>query len=91
MYGDAFAPGLFCWNSEVGRRLVGIEVAKTLQRQGIPAKLGKEAIERVAASGDGFTIFALVETLTRMSQAVTYAGARTELDQKVSQLLALAA
>ena len=38
----------------------------------------------------GFTIFALVDALTKLSQRVQLAGDRTELDMKIGQLLNLA-
>jgi hypothetical protein len=161
--GEAFAPGLFAWNSEVGRRSLGIqtfwfqsvcqnhlvwdavevvefkrkhttnvhegldeirriierlvaqrdarrdgfvqilrkamterlgddaeEVAKVLAREGLPRHLAKEALE-IAKQHGAFTIFAVVDALTRLTQKVRYAGDRAELDQKIGALLALAA
>ena len=161
--GQAFAPGFFVWNSEVGRRSVGMqtfwfqrvcqnhivwdaaevvefsrkhtanvrdalgeirlmveqlvakrdqrrdsfaavmkkamterlgadsdEVTKVLAAEKIPRHLIKDAMEIARAQG-GFTIFALVDALTKLSQKVQHAGDRTELDVKVGQLLALAA
>lgn len=161
--GQAFAPGFFVWNSEVGRRSVGIqtfwfqrvcqnhivwdatevvefsrkhtanvrdaldeirsmveqlvargdqrrdsfnavmkkamterlgtdadEVTKVLAAEKIPRHLIKDAME-IARQQGGFTIFALVDALTKLSQKVQHAGDRTELDVKVGQLLALSA
>jgi len=161
--GEAFAPGFFVWNSEVGRRSVGIqtfwfqrvcrnhivwdatevvefsrkhttnvrdalneirsmveglvarrderrdsfasvikkamterlgkdaeEVTKALSAENIPRNLIKDAME-IARQQGGFTIFSLVDALTKLSQKVRYAGDRTELDAKIGQLLALAA
>jgi len=161
--GEAFAPGFFVWNSEVGRRSLGIqtfwfqricqnhivwdatevvefsrkhtanvrdglneirsiiehlvarrkerrdsfaaaikkamserlgedeeEVGKTLTAEGIPRRLIKDALE-IARQRGAFTIFALVDALTQVSQKVAYAGDRAELDAKIGQLLALAA
>ncbi len=161
--GQAFAPGFFVWNSEVGRRSVGMqtfwfqrvcqnhivwdaaevvefsrkhtanvrdalgeirlmveqlvakrdqrrdsfaavmkkamterlgtdsdEVTKVLAAEKIPRHLIKDAMEIARAQG-GFTIFTLVDALTKLSQKVQHAGDRTELDVKVGQLLALAA
>ena len=161
--GEAFAPGFFIWNSEVGRRSVGIqtfwfqkvcqnhivwdatevvdfsrkhtanvrdalneirshverlvakrdqrrdsfasvirnamterlgndadEVTKALSAEKIPRNLIKEAME-IARRQGGFTIFSLVDALTKLSQNVRYAGDRTELDARIGQLLALAA
>jgi len=160
--GEAFAPGFFVWNSEVGKRSLGIqtfwfqkvcqnhivwdatevvdfsrkhtanvrdglgeirgilerlvarrderrdsfaavikkamterlgddaeEVAKVLSAEKIPRSLIKDAME-IARRQGGFTIFALVDALTQLSQKVSYAGDRAELDVRIGQLLALA-
>lgn len=160
--GEAFAPGFFVWNSEVGRRSLGMqsfwfqricqnhivwdavevvefsrkhtanvrdglleirrhiealiakrdarrdkfaevlqkamhtrlgsdaeEVAKELGKRGIPQHYIKDALEIARAQG-GFTIFALVDALTRLTQRVTFAADRAEADFKVAQLLSLA-
>lgn len=65
------------------------EVTKVLSAETIPCSLIKDAME-IARQQGGFTIFALVDALTKLSQKVKYAGDRTELDAKVGQLLALA-
>lgn len=161
--GQAFAPGFFVWNSEVGRRSVGIstfwfqavcqnhivwdavevedftrkhtanvhecfaevrriierlvakrderrdgfvrvirqamvqtlgddaeEALKQLAKHGIPRDLGKRALE-VAKEQGRFTIFSVVDALTRLTQELKYAGDRTEADQKVAGLLSLVA
>ena len=161
--GEAFAPGFFLWNSEVGRRSIGVqtfwfqavcqnhivwdavevveftrkhtakvhesldgvrrivenlvakrdarrdgfvkvigqamrqrlgaeaeEVLKTLHKNGVPRGAAKEALQ-IASAGDGFTIFALVDALTRVARKQPNAGERLELDQKAGALLALAA
>jgi hypothetical protein len=49
----------------------------------------KDAMEIARAQG-GFTIFSIVDALTRLSQRVTLAGDRAELDAKIGQLLSLA-
>ncbi|MEZ6100639.1 MAG: DUF932 domain-containing protein [Pirellulaceae bacterium] len=160
--GEAFAPGFFVWNSEVGKRSLGIqtfwfqkvcqnhivwdatkvvdfsrkhtanvrdglneirsilerlvarrderrdsfvtvmkkamterlgddaeEVTKVLSAEKIPRGLIKDAME-IARQQGGFTIFALVDALTKLSQKVNYVGDRTELDSRIGQLLALA-
>lgn len=160
--GEAFAPGFFLWNSEVGRRSLGIQtfwfqkvcqnhivwdatevvdfsrkhtanvrdgldeirriiedligkrdsrrdgfvevmrkamaaklggdadtVAKRLGSEGIPRGMVKDAME-IAQQQGGFTIFALVDALTKLSQRIQLAGDRTELDAKIGQLLNLA-
>lgn len=161
--GEAFAPGFFVWNSEVGCRSLGVqtfwwqavcanhvvwdavevidsswkhtakvhesldemmrlleslvhkrdarrdgfvrvlskamtvalgkdaeESVKALAKNGIPLGLAKQACELVAERGKRFTIFALVDALTRLNQKVVYAGDRADLDAKVGTLLALA-
>lgn len=160
--GEAFAPGFFIWNSEVGRRSLGVqtfwfqkvcqnhivwdatevidfsrkhttrvysslkeihrlieqlatkrderrdgfakvirkamserlgsdaeEATKQLTKQGIPQQVIKEAM-KIAEQQGGFTIFSLVDALTRVSQQVTLAGNRVELDSKIGSLLSLA-
>ena len=160
--GEAFAPGFFVWNSEVGRRSLGIQtfwfqaicrnhivwdaievveftrkhtanvheglgeirriietlvdkrdarrdsfvrvlgkamqttlgedaeaVAKELARNGIPRGLASKAIE-IAREQGRFTIYSLVDALTRLTQTSKYAGDRVEADAKVASLLALA-
>ena len=161
--GEAFAPGFFLWNSEVGRRSLGIqtfwfqavcqnhivwdavevaqfsrkhtanvhesfgeirrivealvarrderrdgffrvvgramrerlgadadEALKSLVENGIPRGLALEALELAKQQGR-FTIFSLVDALTRATQKCRFAGERAEADAKVSALLALAA
>jgi hypothetical protein len=160
--GEAFAPGFFVWNSEVGRRSLGLqtfwfqricrnhivwdavnvvefqrkhtanvrdgldeirrqietlvtrrdarrdgfaevlrkamqtrlgtdadEVAKELAKRDIPQRLAQEALE-IARSQGGFTIFALVDALTRLTQRVRFVGERAEVDARVARLLSLA-
>jgi hypothetical protein len=161
--GEAFAPGFFIWNSEVGRRSIGIktfwfqkvcqnhivwdatevveftrkhtanvhdalrdireimarlvdkrdqrrdafvhvigkamterlgtdadEVMKVLQRQGITRGLAKEALA-IAETQGAFTIFAVVDAITRLTGRMKFAGDRAEADQKAGSLLALVA
>ena len=161
--GENFAPGFFLWNSEVGRRTVGIqsfwfqkicqnhivydavevvelsrkhtanvhdslepikgiidnlvgkrdarrdgfakvmkkamterlgndadEVLKVLHKQGIPRNVTKEAVEMAQKQG-AFTIFSLVDALTRLAGRIPNAGDRTELDMRAGKLLALVA
>ena len=160
--GEAFAPGFFTWNSEVGRRSLGIQtfwfqsvcanhivwdacetieftrkhtagvkdglneirsiierlvsqrdarrdsfvhimrravstklgdsaddVKKVLTGEKIPAYLAKEALD-IASRQGAFTIFAVVDALTRLSQRVRFAGDRTEIDSRIGGLLELA-
>ncbi|MEM9353657.1 MAG: DUF932 domain-containing protein [Planctomycetota bacterium] len=161
--GEAFAPGFFVWNSEVGRRSLGIQtfwfqavcqnhivwdavqvveftrkhtakvgdglseirrlierlvakrderrdgfvkvvstamkqslgsdaddVLKTLANEGIPRGLAAKATQLALESGR-FSIFSLVDALTRLAQEMRYAGDRVEIDAKAATLLALAA
>ncbi len=160
--GEAFAPGFFIWNSEVGKRSIGIEtfwfqavcqnhivwdatevveftrkhtssvhsalsemrriieglvakrderragftdviakamrtklgddaevVLKTLTKNGIGRGVAKQAME-IAQQEGRFTIFALVDALTRLSGNMVNAGERTDADEKAGALLALA-
>lgn len=160
--GEAFAPGFFIWNSEVGRRSIGIqtfwfqaicqnhivwdaidvvdfsrkhtskvhesfgeirrlietlaekreerrdgfvkvvanamekrlgrnaaEAMKALLKNGIPKSTAKKAME-IAEREGRFTIFALVDALTRVTGEIRLAGDRMEADTKASSLLALA-
>jgi hypothetical protein len=161
--GEAFAPGFFLWNSEVGRRSVGVQtfwfqavcqnhivwdavevvdfsrkhtanvseslseirriiarlvetrderrdgfarvmqkafetrlgdnaedVAKVLFKHGIPRDLAKQALSLAERQGR-FTIFSLVDALTRVAGQYQNAGDRMEADEKACALLALAA
>lgn len=160
--GENFAPGLFVWNSEVGRRSVGVstfwyqhicgnhivwdavevveltrkhtakvrdvlvdiqhaitdlvakrdarrdgfarainramdvrlgddaeEVQKALRKQGVTGKLAAAATNLV--SGEGYTVFALVDALTRLSGRIPNAGDRLAADQRAASLLSVAA
>jgi hypothetical protein len=159
---QAFAPGFFVWNSEVGKRSVGVqtfwfqavcanhivwdavevidfsrkhtanvadalgeirrhvealarkrderrdgfvrvvrkameqtlgadadEAVKELVKHGLTRTLAKQAVESVA--GGRFTLFALVDALTRLAQKAEYAGDRTALDVQAAGLFSLAA
>ncbi len=66
------------------------EVLKVLNRNGISRTLAKRALE-IAEQQGRFTIFALVDALTRIAGEAEYAGERTESDQRAGQLLPLAA
>ncbi len=161
--GQAFAPGFFVWNSEVGKRSVGIstfwfqavcanhivwdatevveftrkhtgkvgealgdirriveglvakrderrdgfvdvvrramgaslgedeeEALKLLAGKGIGKALGKKALETARASGNRFTLFSVVDALTRLSGELEFAGERAAADGKASALLSLA-
>lgn len=66
------------------------EVEKVLQQKGIHRQLAKEALQ-IAREQGRFTIFALVDALTRIAQKRVNAGERLEADQQAASLLALAA
>lgn len=160
--GEAFAPGFFLWNSEVGKRTVGIqtfwfqaicqnhivwdaievveftrkhtakvhesldpirqhieqlakkrderrdgfakaienamkaklgsdeeEVLKVLLKNGLPKNVAAEAM-KIAREKGKFTIFSIVDALTRMAGKIPNAGERTELDMKAASFLDLA-
>ncbi len=161
--GEAFAPGFFVWNSEVGKRSVGVstfwfqavcrnhivwdatdvleitrkhtgkvggalsdirravdelvkkrdsrkdgfvavikkametklgedadEVLNVLSDKGIGKSLAKHAVELAQAQGR-FTIFSVVDALTRLAGDAVYAGERHEADKKAAALLRLVA
>ena len=160
--GDAFAPGLFCWNSEVGRRSLGVQTfwfqqacsnhivwdavevvdfkrkhtgnmedtlrdvvrivedlvarrdARTdgfatlirramqqrvadnsadatsfLNGKGISRTLIRKAVDQLGEEGRSFTLWSLVDVLTRLTQTTKWAGDRVDADLKVSRLLSL--
>lgn len=160
--GEHFAPGFFVWNSEVGRRSLGIQnfwyqsvcanhlvtgavevaefsrkhtasvhdglreirrlieqlvnkrdarrdgfakvianamerslgtdeenVLKTLSSNGVSRALARQALQIARESGR-FTIFSVVDALTRIAGSLPNAGDRTEADATASSLLALA-
>ena len=160
---EAFAPGFFLWNSEVGKRSVGVEtfwfqavcanhlvwdaveavsfsrkhtakvqdsvkeirqaieslvakrderrdgfvsvirrametrlgdeaeeVAQVLAREGISRTAAARALE-IAQQQGKFTIFALVDALTKQARELKFAGERTDADWKAGRLLSLAA
>jgi histone H3/H4 len=161
--GEAFAPGFFLWNSEVGRRTVGVqtfwfqavcqnhivwdavevvefsrkhtarvhesmdairriienlnakrderrdgfakvirnamqarigndaeEALKALHKHGFSRALAQQALE-IARTQGRFTIFAVVDALTRLAGKLPNAGDRIEADEKAAALLTLAA
>ena len=159
--GEAFAPGFFLWNSEVGRRSIGIksfwfqavcqnhivwdatevvewtrkhtskvhdglneirrmidalvqkrdarkdgfaavigkamreklgndadEALKVLCRNGISRPLARKALD-IAQEQGRFTIWSVVDALTRLAREAQFAGDRIEADEQASQLLSL--
>jgi hypothetical protein len=160
--GETFAPGFFLWNSEVGRRSLGIETfwfqavcqnhivwdavevvefsrkhtanirdslvevrriiqnlaakrderrdafARVIQRAmdtkvgddadevqaalskvGVSRTLARQAIDLAVEQGR-FTVFNMVDALTKLSRQMVNAGDRTEVDQQAGSLLTLA-
>lgn len=65
------------------------EVPKVLASNGFNKKLAKQAVA-IAQQQGRFTVFAVVDALTRIARNVTNAGDRSEFDQKAAQLLQLA-
>ncbi|MCC7086547.1 MAG: DUF932 domain-containing protein [Pirellulales bacterium] len=63
------------------------EVQKVLSQNGVGRSLAKEAISMAEGR---FTIFAMVDALTRIAGKMANAGERLGVDQQAAQLLALA-
>jgi hypothetical protein len=57
---------------------------------GISRTLGSQAIE-IARQQGRFTVFSMVDALTRLSRQIVNAGDRTIVDQQAGKLLTLAA
>jgi hypothetical protein len=162
--GEAFAPGFFVWNSEVGARSVGIQtfwfqqicqnhivwdavevvdfarkhtgnvhealgdirrhvetlvtkrderrdgfmrvmraameqklgddaedVLKALAKHGMAQKLAKRAVEAVEQGKGRFTLFTVIDALTRLARELPNAGDRSAADEQASRLLSLVA
>jgi hypothetical protein len=66
------------------------EVTKVLTKRGFPRTLAKQALE-IAQKHGQFTVFALVDALTRIASEIPNAGDRTDADVRTGRLLALAA
>jgi hypothetical protein len=66
------------------------EVQKLMGQNAIPRSLAREAIA-VATQQGRFTVFSMVDALTRLTGKISNAGERTVLDQKVAGLLTLVA
>ena len=65
-------------------------VMKELCKRGIPKNLARDATQLAQKRG-GFTIFTLVDALTRMTQTARFVGDRSAADAKIGSLLSLAA
>ena len=66
------------------------EASQFLAKHGLNRSLVKKAVQRVSEQRQPFTIWTLVDALTQLTGEIANAGDRTEADQKVAQLLALA-
>ena len=64
------------------------EAFKELTKNGIARNVAKEALT-IAQEKGRFTVWSVVDALTRLSQKSQYAGDRTEADQRAAQLLIL--
>jgi hypothetical protein len=65
------------------------EVLKVLLKNGLPKNIAAEAM-KIAREKGKFTIFSIVDALTRMAGKLPNAGERTELDMKAASFLDLA-
>ena len=65
------------------------EVRSALTKHGISRAMAKQAMDLAVQQGR-FTVFNLVDALTRLSRQIVNAGDRTEIDQQAGSLLALA-
>ena len=65
------------------------ECLRVLARHGIARTMADKAVEYAARHG-GFSIWTMVDALTRLAGEIQFVGLRTEADQKASQLLQLA-
>ena len=65
------------------------EVRAALSGTGISRTLGRKAVELAAKQGR-FTLFSVVDALTRLSGQIQNAGDRTEADARAGKLLSLA-
>jgi hypothetical protein len=65
------------------------EVLKVLLKNGLPKNVAAEAM-KIAREKGKFTIFSIVDALTRMAGRIQNAGERTDLDMKAARFLDLA-
>jgi hypothetical protein len=66
------------------------EALKALARQGISRSLARKALE-IGNEEGRFTVWSVVDGLTKLAREAQYAGERAEADEKASQLLSLVA
>ena len=67
------------------------EVETLLAKHGFNRALAESAVAMAQAEHSRFTIFTVVDALTRLARDLKNAGERVEADQKASRLLTLAA
>jgi hypothetical protein len=65
------------------------DAMKALATQGVLQRLAKEAVNMTLEAGKKFTLFNLVDALTRLAREIPFAGDRAEADERASKLLAL--
>jgi hypothetical protein len=66
------------------------QVTEALRKQGIGPRLAKQAIELVPP-WQTYSVFSIVDSLTRLAGRIANAGDRLLVDQKAASLLSLAA
>ena len=66
------------------------EVTKVLLKHDLGKEAVARAIRQLGEAGKPFTLWNLVDALTQQNVSLTYAGDRTDADQKVAKLLELA-
>ena len=67
------------------------DVMKTLQKHDLGKEAVARAVKQLGECGKPFTLWNLVDALTQQNVSLTYAGDRTEADQKVAKLLGMSA
>ena len=86
---DAFAKGIkLAMNTTLGHDAK--EVHEVLSKHGVSSRLAEQAVE-LAGPQTPFSVFAIVDALTRLAGRYENAGDRLVLDQKAAALLSLAA
>lgn len=86
---DAFAKALACaQRTKLGS--CSEEVIKVLRSCGIGVSYVRPAVAAMADKSDGYTVYNVVDSLTRLTGRLVNAGDRFAQDSKIGQLLALA-
>ncbi len=86
------ATGLYAGQQDMFAFLIddAEETLEALGKRGLPTKLLKDAVQTVARESGRFTVFAMVDALTRSTRALRFAGDRIEQDARIGALLSLA-